>query len=203
MLTLSAAARLEKNRMATGGVFLVLLDLILPEDVHVRVCQNNENVTWGGYEWAAFPFELDAVVSSPRGELPSLNVRISNITRIIEGYMAETSGGLNSQVTFRVINSQYMGLTKPELEETFDIIASSADAQWVTLSLGMPNPLLQRFPLNRYFRDNCRWVFKGVGCGYVGAETTCNHTLNDCRFRNNELRFGGFPGIPGGALYKL
>lgn len=203
MLTLSAAAKLEKNRLASGGVFLVLLELIMPDDIHIRVCQNNENVTWGGYEWAAFPFELDAITTSPRGELPTLVLRISNVTRVIESYMAQTNGGLNSTVVFRVINSQYLGMSKPELEESFDIISSTADAQWVSVTLGMPNPLLQRFPLNRYFRDNCRFVYKGAGCQYAGILPSCNHTLNDCRAHNNSLHFGGFPGIPGGALYEL
>src|SRR5512139_3118046 len=132
MLSLSAAARLEKNQLASGGTFLVLLDIVLPGDTHIRLCQNNENITWNGVEWAAFPFELDAITTSPRGELPTLQLRVSNITRVVEGYMSQTDGGLNCQVVFRVINSNYLNLTTTELEETFDIIASAVDAQWVT-----------------------------------------------------------------------
>ena len=37
--------------------------------------------------------------------------------------------------------------------------------------------------------------FKGVNCGYAGAETECNYTFSRCRELGNEARFGGFPDI--------
>jgi hypothetical protein len=45
---------------------------------------------------------------------------------------------------------------------------------------------------------NCRYVdkFKGLQCGYVGVETTCDGTVAQCTARGNIVRYGGFPFAP-------
>ncbi|WP_448807459.1 hypothetical protein [Aminobacterium colombiense] len=45
------------------------------------------------------------------------------------------------------------------------------------------------------FTMRCRHRFKGVRCGYSGAETHCDKSLTRCQALNNEARFGGFPWV--------
>lgn len=206
MLSLSSAAKLEKNKLQGSGPWITLLELVLPDATTIRVCDNLSDVTWpatGGYLWQAFPFELDVVANSPRGELPSVALRISNVTRIIQGYLESADGAIGAVVTLRVVHASHLDLTTPELMETFDVTAAAADATWVTATLGAANPLLCRFPRHRYLRDHCRWIYKSAECAYSGELTTCKRTLADCRLHSNTVRFGGFPGIPGGAIYKI
>ena len=51
MLSLSAIAKAEKNKMDTDSVFILLLELNIPmADVDpIRVCHNTEDVEW---KWA-------------------------------------------------------------------------------------------------------------------------------------------------------
>lgn len=63
MLSLSAIAKSEKNKMSTDGVFVLLLELRIPmDDVDpIYVCRNTEDITWNGKTWQAFPFEIGKV----------------------------------------------------------------------------------------------------------------------------------------------
>jgi len=203
---LSLAATLEKNKLAAAGAWITLLDITLPDATHIRVCDNDSDVTWptvGGETWAAFPFQLDALTYSGRGELPTLVCRVSNVTRAIQGYLEQASGGIGSTVRLLIVHSEHLDLAAAEIDETFDVTAAVADVHWVTFTLGAPNPLLTRFPRHTFSRDHCRWIYKSSECGYGGSLATCNRNLSDCRAHNNSLRFGGFPGIPGGSLYRV
>jgi phage-related protein len=58
--------------------------------------------------------------------------------------------------------------------------------------------LNRKFPDKRFFAAYCRYVgkFKGIECGYAGAETVCNGTPEDCEDNKANLeRFGGQPGL--------
>jgi hypothetical protein len=52
------------------------------------------------------------------------------------------------------------------------------------------------------FGSGCRYVadspegFKGIQCGYVGPETTCDGLLTRCIALGNRARYGGFPFAP-------
>jgi len=42
----------------------------------------------------------------------------------------------------------------------------------------------------------CPYNFRGVFCGYAGADLTCSRTLDDCTAKGNQTRFGGFYRAP-------
>ena len=202
-LDLSAAAILEKNKLYSDAPWLVLLELSL-EGTTIRVVRNTENVTWpsvGGDVYTAFPFELEEIGETSRGEMPKFAIRISNVSRVMQSYFEASGGAIGSQVTIRVVHSDHLDLTTPELEEVFEVTESKADAMWVTLTLGIPNPMMMRFPRSRFFKANCRWKFKSTECGYTGTETTCARTLTACIARDNVARFGGFPNLPGQGVF--
>jgi hypothetical protein len=48
----------------------------------------------------------------------------------------------------------------------FSIVAAQVDEMWVTLTLGMINPMRRRFPNYRYLADHCNWSFKSVECAF-------------------------------------
>ncbi len=56
-LSLSSIAIEEKNKLATDSVFLICLEITIPGVAEpVRVVRNNEDLTWQGETWVAFPF---------------------------------------------------------------------------------------------------------------------------------------------------
>ena len=199
-LSLSAAAILEKNKLASDAPWLVLLELSL-EGTTIRVVRNTEDVTWNGYTWTAFPFALDETGETSRGEVPQLALRISNVSRVMQSYFEGSGGAVGSQVIVRVVHADHLDLTTAEVEEVFEVVESRADAVWVTLMLGLRNPMMLRFPRHRFLRTHCRWKFRGTECGYTGSETMCDRTLTACQARGNTARFGGFPNLPGEGIY--
>ena len=202
-LDLSAAAILEKNKLASDAPWLILLELAL-EGTTIRVVRNTEDITWpsaGGDVYTAFPFDLDELGETARGEIPQFGIRISNVSRVMQSYFESSGGAVGSTVTLRVVHADHLDLTTAEVEEVFTVTESRADAMWVSLTLGIANPMMMRFPRNRYLKTHCRWKFKSTECGYTGSETTCARTLTACMALDNTARFGGFPNIPGGGIF--
>lgn len=210
MLTLPAAAILEKNKVWQQSAWLTMLEIQDSRlEEPLRLVCSNRNVIWGGHEWVAFPFEIPSVKQS-KSEIPKVPVKISNITRVIEQYIEMYDGFIGDTVILRVINTDgstkndagaYVVTSDAVVEETFTVQSVSSDATWATFNLGGSLPIMQRFPPRRILKDFCPFPFKGIECGYAGSETSCPKTLAGCRARGNSVRFGGEPAIGYGGMY--
>jgi len=208
-MTLSAGAFIEKNKLSTDQAWLVLLEITMPDATKLYVVANSENVTWpvtSGHEYLAFPFDLDEIGDTSKGEVPSVGLKVSNALRMLEPYLEAQEGLVDSEVVIRIVNSINVtttalgaGVNNPtaEIELTYNIIATVADSMWVTFTLGSVNPWNKRFPRNKMWRNTCRFKeFKGALCKYAGAETSCDRTLETCRdTMANSINFGGAPGV--------
>ena len=205
MLNLSAAAILEKNKIAGDSCWPVLVEIQIPGQDPVRVCNNNENLTWNGETWIAFPFELDELQEAGKGEIPSVALRVSNVTQELQYYIEQAGGGVDFPVILRVVNSKHLDITTPELELSFICTGCKYDAYWITFTLGGDAKLTRRVPERRYLKDFCPFQYGGIECGVADATKvtypTCAKTLTQCRQRSNSTRFGGEPGIPLGGFY--
>lgn len=217
---LSSIAIQEKNKLGTDSVFLVALLITLPSldgDEYVRLVSNSENIVWKGETWAAFPFTIDEI-SEATGEVPRVDIRISNVSRAMDVYLEyydqyiKAYGFAPILVNIYVINTAVIandGNADPEVEHLFELKQPRVDSVWATFTLGANNPYQRRFPQNRMLKNHCRFRFKGSDgkCGYAGVETACNHTLSRCRELQNPdstpnfpLRFGGAPGVGKGEF---
>jgi phage-related protein len=137
--------------------------------------------------------------------LQSLKLTVSNVQRVVQGYLNQYNGGAGMTVQLDVVSAEDM-TGPPAQSYSFGVQSSDADATWVTLTLGGPNPLFRSFLRYLYLPNYCQWLYndptlqaacdsRGAYCGYWGALTTCAHTLTDCAAHNNVLRFGGYPGV--------
>lgn len=199
MLNLSATAIIEKNRLVSDSVWIVLLE-ISTDDGNICLASNNEDVEWDGRTWTAFPFIIDQI-KQEKDELIEVPVRISNVTRLIEYYVEYYDGLVGENVTLRVVNSDF--LDEPaELEENFVIVSTSIDANWCTFKLGSGFPLRQRFPRNRILKDYCPFPYGGVECGLNTKSGRCGKTLLSCAKHQNTTRFGGEPAMCIGGIYS-
>ena len=209
---LPASIILEKNRLETEYVWLIFLDIVLPDGTPLYLVRNNEDTTFISTVYTAIPFTLEPTKENSKGVIPTVSLKISNVTRVIQAYMEAQNGGVGSDVKVRVLNSKDLsgGTDLAELELDFTVLSSHSDTKWVTFLLGAGSPLNKRFPLDRYIASHCRFRFDNLpgkeglspDCGYSGVETTCNRTLSDCQDRNNSARFGGFMGLgKGGVRY--
>lgn len=217
-MTLSAGAYVEKNKMSTSNVWLVLLDITVPGLADpLKIVSNSENVWWPGTTsaenlYTAIPFDLGEIGDDSKGEVPSVSLRVANTARWCESYLDDYNGMIDSNVEIRIVNSiNVLTPTKgsctyldvPELLLYYDIVASSSDSMWGAFTLGASNPFNKRFPRNKIYRNICRYRwFKGVRCAYPGTATICNRSLDQCRNdRDNSSRFGGCPGVASKGVF--
>ena len=206
MLTLSQAAIIEKNKINSDNAWLLLLEITIPPTaaevpIVLRLVRNTEDITWNRLLWTAFPFELDPPKQSGSGELPNFTVRVSNVTRTVEGYLEQAGGGVGSQVRMMVVLSGHLDQATPELDEEFSVQSVSYDENWVSFTLTGAVNLFRRVPLRRFLKNFCPFQYKGPECKATSGYSSCNKSFADCKARGNETRFGGEPGIPQGGLY--
>ena len=273
MTDLPANIVLEKNKIATSSAWLVLLEITLTDSTVFRLVRNTEDIVFGGNTYTAFNFQLEPTTQTNSGEIPTVTLQVSNISRLIESKLQDLDGGIGSSVKITVVNSDLLTEDYSELELEYDVLACSTTNRWVSFVLGSPSPLRQRFPLTRYIGLLCSFRFESRECNYdrkdvddvtlsnpVNIESTahgfltgdsitlytlngitgglegtyditkvdadnftldgingadyggvytsggevgysaCPRTLTACRERENEDRFGGFPGMRSGSL---
>lgn len=106
MKTLPSSIRVEKNKYDSANPFLFLLDLTLPNTVEVgiRLVRNTANVWFAGYEYIAFPFEVENRGEASKGEIPTIVLKVSNVSRELRSYITEYGGMVNSKVTLSVVS---------------------------------------------------------------------------------------------------
>ncbi len=197
MLALSEASIIEKNNLATDGVWLLAVEAQIPDNT-LYLVNNTENVTLGGKEYTAFPFSLEDITEDGK-ELPNVKLTVSNVTGTIQRYVEENNGLGGMKVVLRVYHTRIPDVA--EVEEHFVVTGVTCDVEWVTFTLGTDFSFIRRFPPVRMMKDYCPFKFKGVECGYKGSAQKCNKTLKRCRELGNNTRFGGEATIPQGGLY--
>lgn len=204
MLSLSVAGMLEKSLLSSEGVWLLLLEVAIPgAEEPLRLVRNNEDISWAGHTWTAFNFKLGEITEDNKGKPPSVPLQVSNVTQDFQAYVEEHNGLTGTTVTLRVVHSEHLNNTAPELEEVFNVQSTTCDSKWITFYLGSERSILVRFPFRRVLKNFCAWrdYYKGIECGYAGPMAECDGTLQSCRDRGNARRYGGEPIIPEGGLY--
>jgi len=189
----------EKNQLSSPNPWLLLLDIII-EGTEINIVRNTENITFKDKVYIAFPFDFDFPEETARGELTSAELKISNVTRVFQTYLEEYDGAVGATVKLIIVNTAWLGEDYTELEVTFNVMKTISNAQWVTFTLGMPSPRRRRIPFYKYIAEHCNWVYKSAECAYTGTKPKCLRTLDACRYHDNTLRYGGFPGLTRGGI---
>ncbi len=198
MLSISAISKAEKNKLSTDSCFLILLEIRLQNTVYI--CYNNEDVTWKGQLYQAFPFNIGETSEDSDGSDPNVTLKIDNVAQGLQWYVEASGGGVGTLVILRVVNSKNLN-GDADLEEYYTVLSCKVNEQWIEFTLGNDYSARTRRPLDRYMKNNCPFAYKGIRCGYNGSKSSCKHTLADCRSHGNSTRFGGFPGIDQKGVY--
>lgn len=204
MKNLSIAAIIEKNKLQSDEAWLLALKIHVRNPAtgavedEIRVVRNTELTVINGENYEPFPFDI--ALDEQSGQLPSLNITIQDQTQIVQAHMERFGGGIGFDVDLMVVRAKSATETEtdPELIEYFQVMQSSVANYVVSWTLGSENPLRQIFPGRRQDNETCSFKFRDENCAYVGAEQTCDLTLDGprgCRVKNNARNFGGFPGI--------
>jgi len=191
---------IEKNKLAGGGAWLWLLDIDIEGEETLHFVNNIENVTYRGTVYYKCNFQMAAYDKSEPGRLSEVELSISNadLVAYVLPYVNQYDGLVGAAIARTPVNSKYLDIDMSSKSEEFIVMGCSAGEEWIAFTLGAPSPLNRKFPEKRFFGAYCRYVgkFKGIECGYTGAETVCNGTPEDCEDNKSNLeRFGGQPGL--------
>lgn len=200
MLSITAVSQKAKNKLSTGSALLVILDIMLPNNP-VHLVYNNEDITWKGTLYQAFPMRIGNATEDSTGSDPALKLEVDNVGREFQYWIEEAKGGNGTEVILRIVNSENLN-GEADLEEFYIVTQCKVNEKTVTFTLGSGYSSRSRCPCDRYMKNACRYKYKGLRCGYNGKLATCNHTLSDCRKHNNSKRFGGFVGIDQNGVYE-
>ena len=174
--TLSANLILQKNKMETASAWIPLLEITLTDGTVLRFARNFEDITFEGELFLAFNFELDSTSQSNKGEMPTVTLKVSNITRYIHPYLEALGGAVGSIVKIMVVNTELLTEDYSGQTLTLTVLDTTADTTWITFRLGGPNLLNRRFPLERFLalggnvRFNDVLDLAGHECGYIGSD---------------------------------
>lgn len=200
--SLSVSSVVEANRLSSGTPWIFLIDLEVVNPITGTVvivrhyARNPEDVVFNGVTYEKGSFDLS--IQSAGGQQAQVSLSINDFTQTIQGYMEAHGGGVGSNVTLYVVNTDRLD-QPPEIVEYFQIVGASASKYIQTFQLGAENALVQTFPRRRQTKDFCQWRYRDPDtCGYSGALPSCDLTLqgpNGCTAHENSLNFGGFPGL--------
>jgi phage-related protein len=196
----SVATAIEKDRIYSDKAFVLLLEIVATDYSGtvletLRFAKNSENVVYQGNEYIASNFtvkqEMDSI-SDPR-----LTITAEDPSGIIRDRLEIYSGAIGFNVSCLVVNTGNIA-QPPEVQYDFKIIQATQNGYQVSFTLGIDNPLAQRFPNRLQYRDQCTKQYKGPLCKYSGSMTSCDYTRtgsNGCVAHGNESNYGGFPGL--------
>ncbi len=202
-LDISTNAIIEKNKLTSMNVELLLLEITYKTELPVRVCLNNTQITWNRYVYYPAIFDLTGMNETKDADIPQINLTFYDINRVFIPLLEQYKGCTGANVIIRIVDSKYLSDTIPKLEELMEITDSTVtDQAVVKISLGAENLLNLRIPRNRYLKNNCRFDFKGSLCGYNGTAGSCNRTFARCKELLNQKRFGGFPSVGKKGFFK-
>lgn len=195
MLVWSAAAILEKNKLASDAPFLILIEMKHNKiDEVIRLVRNTEEIFWNGNIYLPFPIDFDTYTEDGK-TLPKLNLKISNAIGTIQTYIQKYNGFTDGEIKIMVVHADHLDIVIPEYELNFLITETKYNEEWITFVLGASSEMVNRFPQSRYMTNYCPYKFKSIKCGYNGDLPACNNTLEQCRIPK---RFGGEPGMQTG-----
>jgi len=202
MLSLSPVVKVEKNKLTADSVFMIMLEITIPSvsDV-IRIVNNNEDISWNGYTWQRFPFEIEEVNESSNAETSQFQIKVSNVNNLIGQYIREydvylkTNGFAPIEIVLYVVNSKDLANSTPVMSQNLVLSTQSINQLEVTFTVSARDLYRARMPQTRMLPNSCRFKFKSAECGYDGDETVCDKTLAKCRELNNSFNYGGFPTI--------
>jgi len=183
-----------------SGAWLWLAEIAVPTKDTVRIARNTEDVKYAGQDFDKFNLEVGAQTFSGDGSIPRITLRtFQDSTRQIENIINETEGALGGAVKLIRVNEKWLTSVVSALEADYDLLASQSDSEWCTFTLGIPNPLTQRYPLVDFCSSVCPWtspeLYKGPECQCVHEDAACTGTYADCLSKDNETRWGGELGL--------
>ena len=130
-LVISSDIIREKNKIEGGGIFIILLKIIIPGlEEPITITSDTNETVWNEETYVPFPFLLEEIHDTIKGDVPQVQLKISNVTRAIEAYIQQydeycKENGYSPIVVYiYVVHSEHLEETDPIVEYIFELTNS-------------------------------------------------------------------------------
>ena len=188
------------------------------QDVYGFEIDSNKNITSATVLYTGLPIGRGSVKTTLDEQIPGLDITVPNVDRVIESYIQAYNYLRGQEVIAMTTFAKYLptGNSAYYIGETPDPAAvmtdklyvdgTSSSEETVTFTCKSKFVIKNVVLPNRKYSRECSWEYGGNECDPTVAidydtYPTCDYTLTSCRARNNDSRYGGFPGIPKRGIY--
>lgn len=194
------------------------------QDVYGFQMNASGNLTATEQLYTALPLKSDDVKTNLQGEIDTFSISVPNTDRAMES-LIQNRRYLRGCDVYQIVGfSKYLpsgatayhigtsGDKRAFIKEKFYVDSTTSDENVVKFDC-KPKFVIKNIPIpRRTFSRQCSWALLGR---YLGSECnplasinsasypTCDGTLDNCRERGNEKRFGGWPSIPSRGIAVL
>ena len=216
---------------STQGVLLDLFELDLTQfggGIFYFCNQQNENggnVFWRGFEYQAYPIQIEGAALTNEGASNRPKLTVSNAEGLVVGLAEQYDLLVGAKVVRRQVLEKFLDAANfvngnPSADPTQEFVTlytigqmTSLDRYTATFTLNLPVETDDALvPARLIIANVCSWEFRGDGCGYDGfaimdqfgnpttdmAKSGCPGRLKDCKAHFGKtavLPFGGFPSV--------
>jgi phage-related protein len=169
MKTLPAALVAASQQIYQTGYMRWFLTLAIPSGPTERMVNHHVNLTYDGNEYTAYPFDIGAVRHS-KGELPAVDITVSNVALLLQAYMRTYSGLRKSTLTAVYANTELLTADYTDMTYIFEVKLTSNKGSDVIFTVGAPSLLERPIPPDAYESNVCpfRRYRDDPRCGYAG-----------------------------------
>ena len=215
---IDAFSVMEKNELVSGNIWLWLYEIEVPTDppTRYRFCRTTEQVTFRGNIYYPFPIQHEGQKETQAGDLPTITLTVSNVSREVMSVLEEHQGLLGQPCRIILVSAPALDTGEAVIQQDFKIINLSATDEAITAGLGDISLYETMVPSQRMMRNYCRHQYRSAACGYAVPPTNENYLsgcdksydgTNGCVAHGaseaaasrpvvHPQRFGGFRGIP-------
>lgn len=146
------------NALYDGGKLILLAEIDLDSATTRYYCNHDEAVVFDSITYDPLPMKIEQYSSNSKGELPFIQVSISNIgNEALE--VLETYDVLEQMIVIRIVNLEILSdTTAQDSTELMIISVSTSDQGVATFVLGLPIATDEEVPRERFTTD----VFPGI-----------------------------------------
>lgn len=162
--------------------------------------ETEETIYFEGVPYLPRKFTFDNIITSAGMSASQLDIVIDNTDQVISAILlGEDVRNKTVKLYIGAVTAPAVGVTEIVVQQLMQgIIGGWALSEDNKAKITIQNEfILWAKKALRVQSSSCPWVFKGLECGYAGAETWCDQTYNRCASIRNDRNFGGFRFLPG------
>ena len=181
----------EKNAETNKPTYLYTIEDYDGIGTDLHLTNMKDDVIFNGVTYTSFPIRHDAIEETTDGKINAVEISVGNASRLIQAYLNQYDFR-DKKVIITLVFRDVLGDPTTKTEDIYYINNWRASALSVFfVCTSRLDVLGQKIPARKYSRIQCQFRFKDTNtCQYVGPETACNKTKQQCRAYNNLINFG-------------